>query len=86
MAKWNIDTSNWPHVKITVPDEYGDEDVKEYLNKLDEIRLRGKPYTVVVDSRAAMTMTSLQRKMQTDNMKKCGPSFLGSTLHLYLFR
>lgn len=70
MGRVEIDESRWPFIDVRWEGEATDEQISSFLAGMDRWLARGGRFGVLVDSRGAKGMTSHQRKLVTEHMKR----------------
>ncbi len=64
-----FDASDWPLLRVSLPQTQTDQDVERYLHVLAQYRGRKEPYAIVIDTDRSMGFTAKQRQMQGEYIR-----------------
>ena len=69
MAQIEVDTTQFPIVRVTLPASVSDDDVRAYLDQLRILRERRRPYALIIDATGSGGFSPKQRQMQGEYIR-----------------
>jgi glyoxylase-like metal-dependent hydrolase (beta-lactamase superfamily II) len=66
MARILVDDTLWPIVRVKLPPEQTDDEMRLYLDELRALRERRQPYALIIDANDSRGFTASQRKLQAE--------------------
>ncbi len=70
MGRVLVDSSRWPLLQVTLPENQTDAELQAYLDELGEYRDRHEAYAVVVHLDASAGFSARQRRMQAEYIER----------------